>query len=322
MKSHPSVTEVDLKETYYLPIIPISGDNLEDELHQDRRSMEIAPFSDWLLLVHSGSPELKSYYFIDKFVGPPALKVPVSALTATVFTTVVGTDHCSWSVATPALSASNKIAIETSMAATDKVDEPRPTRQTAPITKPLDVTPTNDAVEGIRTRTLANPPPDLAASEVLSQGEESMTSGIIMSIAVGDSIAIVRSKTPSSPEQDLTTRPGLSFLGSAHTMDKSPNLTVDGQTITPGGKVTILGSAISVPTAAGLNSQALPETLISMPAMSFLGSTYTMDKSSNFFVNGQTIKPGDAITVSSSVVSMPSDSSLIVLEGVDCLKPS
>ncbi|KAI4240795.1 MAG: hypothetical protein L6R40_004909 [Gallowayella cf. fulva] len=378
-----SFSDVDLKETYYSVITPRSKNTLEDELWRNTRTMDVAPFSEWLLSVESGNPDLKSCFFVPGFVGPPALKVPVSALTATVTTTVRGTEQYSWTAATPASRASNPVAAETSKADPDMIDKPTMTPDAIPDVDPSDAAAGVGGIKGFPTPTLASPPREtvsdgstyipgpsseyLAASAVLTHGEKSKalvstvamsenlaahdtstlvlpeqstvemplvsflgsvsgylaasalpthgekSKALVSTVAISDNIAAHDTSTQVLPEQSIVEMPFVSFLGSVYTLDTSSNFVYQEQTVTPGGTATISGSVASVPAIGGTSTLSLPDlTSITTPVLSFLGSTYTMDKSSGFILAGQTIKPGVAVTVSGSVISMVSGGSLAV----------
>ncbi|KAL8906254.1 MAG: hypothetical protein Q9171_006341 [Xanthocarpia ochracea] len=335
-----SMTTVDLEETFYSIITTNSENNLEDELSWNMRDMDVASYSEWLLSVDPARSALTSCFFMPAFIGPPAMKVPVSALTATVITTIHGTDRHSWTTATPALTASHEVPAKTSMATSEKENEPSVAPLSAPGWDHLSGTRASDAVEDSQTRTLASPPSEidsghstytlgpslgyLIASKVLKEGEDPKTFEAPISIPVGGAsilvdgaIVVSGTSSQSSPGQSLIATPILSVLGSTYTMDKSSNFIVQGQMVTPGGAITVSGSVISVPPVAVTDSESFPaQTVLRTPVVSILGSAFTMDMSSNFVVDGQTVRPGGAITVSGTAVSMPSGSSLFVVGGI------
>ncbi|KAL8860245.1 MAG: hypothetical protein Q9178_003216 [Gyalolechia marmorata] len=328
-----SFTVVDLEETYYSILTPISPNNLEDELGQNARDLDVALFSEWLLSVDPEKSAWTSCYFVSGFIGPPALKVPVSALTATITTNIRGTDRHSWTTAKPALTVSHEVPAKTSMATSERENEPSAAPQSTRGGDHLSGTRASDAVEGSQTRTLASPPSEiisghstytlspssdyLIASKVLKEGEDPKTFEAPIPIPVGGAVVFSGASSQSSPEQALIATPILSVLGSTYTMDRSSNFIVQGQMITPGGAITVSSSVISVPLVAVTDSKSFSaQTVFRTPVMSILGSAFTMDMSSNFVLDGQTVRPGGAITVSGTAVSMPSGSSLFVVGGI------
>ena len=326
-----SKTIVDLEETYYSIITP--KNNLEDGLSWNRRSLDVTSYSEWLLSVDPARSALTSCYFMPGFIGPQALKVPVSALTATVITTIHGTDRHSCTTATPALTASHEVPVKTSKATSERENEPSAAPQSAPGGDHLSDTRASDAVEDSQTRTLASPPSEivsghstytlgpssdyLIASKVLRQGEDPKAFEAPISIPVGGAIVFSGTSSQSSLGQSLIATPILSVLGSTYTMDRSSNSIVQGQMITPGGAITVSSSVISVPLVAVTDSKSFPaQSVRQTPVMSILRSAFTMNMSSNFILDGQTVRPGGAITVSGTAVSMPSGSSLFAVGGI------
>ncbi|KAL9620589.1 MAG: hypothetical protein Q9204_008194, partial [Flavoplaca sp. TL-2023a] len=285
-----SFTAIDLAQTYYSIIPPSRKNNLQDDLFYDRRSLDAAAFSDFVLSVDPGRPEVKSCYFVDEFVGPPALKIPVSALTATVTTTISGTDRYDWTTATPALTASKEIPSETG-----NKDQPNQTPQSV-----QDM----DSLSHTISYTLGPSSDSAAGSRVLTEGDENpVTKETPISIALGDDTVFTETSNQVSQEHNRGTTTVLSIDGSSYMTDKSSNLIVKGQTIKPAGVFTPSGSVMSVPIIADTQSTAI--SINPTPVVSFLGTTYTVDKSSNIIVEGQTVEPGGAVTLSGSIRSVP-----------------
>ena len=254
------------------------------------------------------------------FVGPPALKVPVSALTATITTTVSGTERYDWTTPTPALTPSHELPAETSAAATIKEDDPNSNAQTAPDMDPFIGQSLSGASKDPETRTLASPPSEIVsgrstytlnppsnnvvASKMRPGSDDDPEKvGTQMALPNEDDIVFSGASNHLPPKQSAIDMSIMPISGSTYTMDKSPNIIVEGQTITPGGLVTVSGSVISVPTIADSEPTAFP--INPTPIVSFHGSIYTADQSSNIVVEGQTVALGGAFTVSGNVISVP-----------------
>ncbi|KAL8755127.1 MAG: hypothetical protein Q9199_003859 [Rusavskia elegans] len=325
-----SKTATRLSQTFYATMTPDGQPNLEQQLSNNIIDFDVALFSSWLASVNPRPPKFESCYFPAVFVGPPALKVPVSALTATISTTVTGTQHYSWTSATPALGASTVIPAETSRVEAFNMDKPTATPEAAPSSAPLVAADRGDAANDQSIQTAL--PPDILSgdstdvlgssseyvieSRMNAHGEGSQAFGLPISIAVGESIAIDKPYSQPLPTQDLSKTPVLPFLGSAYTMESSSIFVIDGQTLTPGGTVTISGSVVPVPALTEPHGQSSPQqTIVTMPVMYLGSSPYLMDTSSNFVLDGQTIAPGRAITISGTAISRPSGDSLVVLGG-------
>ena len=113
----------------------------------------------------------------------------------------------------------------------------------------------------------------------------------------------------------ITTPPALlTFGGQTYTADSSSDFLVAGQTLTPGGKITVSGTVISeAPVGSGivvvgsstqvLSHSPVPGAPSSAAIMTFNGKTYTADAASDFVVEGQTLTPGGMITVSGTPIS-------------------
>ncbi|KAL8770612.1 MAG: hypothetical protein Q9209_003680 [Squamulea sp. 1 TL-2023] len=266
------------------------------------------------------------------------MKVPVSALTATFTTTITGTQHHSWTSATPALGASTSIPAESTYVEQPKTGEPTATPDATPEDVASDLgllgaatsseivnsqnvrilaSPQSKIISGGLTYTLGSSSEYVIASNTVAQSKDSKHLGIPISLASGKSIAFDRPFSQSSSQHDLFTTNILPFLGSTYILDISSKLVVGRQTITPGGIVTILGSAVSVPSVVEFHARPIPEqSMVSTPVISFAVLTYTMTASANFILHGQTIRPGGVVTVSGTVLSRPSGGSLVILGGV------
>ncbi|KAL8806538.1 MAG: hypothetical protein Q9182_001321 [Xanthomendoza sp. 2 TL-2023] len=314
-----SANDTLLTQTYYSTLAPEHGRDLREQLAENILDVfNVAPFSAWLASINPRPPGLESCYIVG-FVGPPALKVPVSALTGTSTTTVTGTDNYSWTRATPAFTVSAKVPVKTSMAATREVNEPSATSQSSlQNSDDLEIARNSDSVEGPQVGTLARPPAELVAARLtstfgpssvhLAASEES-----VQDRTSSESENLVTTSGKTSPKQDLTTSPIFSFLGSTYTLGMSSTATIAGQAVTPGGAVIVSGSTFTFPAIIGTSIKPPPRlAVITRPVISFLGSTYTMGISSNIILEEQTLQQGSAITVSGSVVSMPSGGSLLV----------
>ncbi|KAL8889911.1 MAG: hypothetical protein Q9215_002893 [Flavoplaca cf. flavocitrina] len=316
-----SANDTQLAQTFYETMATVSGIDFVNQLKNNIISYDVASFSSWLApIISPRPPQFESCYFPPVFVGPPALKVPVSALTATITTTVRGTERYDWTTATPALTPSHELPAETSAAATNKEDEPNSNAQPATDVDAFTGQSPSGAPKDPETRTLASPPSEIVsgrstytldpssnnviASKVLPGSDDDPEKvGTPMTLPNGDDIVFSRASIRLPPEQSAIDMSIMPISGSIYTMDKPSNIVIEGQTITPGGLVTVSGSVISVPTIADSEATAFP--IFPTPIVSFHGSIYTADQSSNIVVEGQTVALGGAFTVSGNVISVP-----------------
>ena len=162
---------------------------------------DVALFSSWLPSINPRPSQFESCYFPAVFVGPPALKIPVSALTATTTTTVTGTQHYSWTSATPALGASTVIPAETSKFEAVNMGKPTVTPEAAPSSEQLLAADRDESANDRSIRTFATLPPEILSgdstyvldsssgyvmeSKTNAHGKDSQAFGVPISIAVG-----------------------------------------------------------------------------------------------------------------------------------------
>ena len=128
----------------------------------------------------------------------------------------------------------------------------------------------------------------------------------------GTNVVIGTSTYPLAfPGITAVTKPVLTFDGSTYTIDSLPNFALDGQTLANGGSITVHGTQLSYDEAGtavviGSSTQLLslaPITTAAEPILTFDGSTYHVDFSSNFDVDGQTLAKGSSITVHGTQLS-------------------
>ena len=116
-------------------------------------------------------------------------------------------------------------------------------------------------------------------------------------------------------------QPLITFDGSTFTADASSDFTINGQTLTPGGNIDVSGTPISYPsagTAALIGTSTEPFSFATVtgadtPVITFDGSTYTADASSDFIIDGQTLSPGSVITISGTPVSYAAAATDVVI---------
>ena len=155
--------------------------------------------------------------------------------------------------------------------------------------------------------------------QTLTPGAAITVSGTPISLASGGAVAVVGTSTQSL--KSITPAPAmLSFDGSSYTADASSDFIIAGQTLTPGGVITVSGTRISLPSGGaiaiiGSSTQSLANAAIVTPApvLTFDGSTYTADASSDFIIAGQTLTPGGIITISGTPISYDGSGNDVVI---------
>ncbi len=149
--------------------------------------------------------------------------------------------------------------------------------------------------------------------QILSPGAAITVSGTQISLAAAGNAAIIGSSTEPLVLNGARTAAMLSFDGSTFIADASSDFVIGGQTLTPGGSIKVSGTPISYPAGAtavviGTMTSPLSFGIVTSgvrPIITFDGSTFTADASSDFTINGQTLIPGGNIDVSGTPISYP-----------------
>ena len=208
---------------------------------------------------------------------------------------------------------------------------------------PISLHPSADvAVVGGSTQVLATPAPSpnpalmkfagstytanansqfVIAGHTLTPGGQITVDGTSISLNPSAGIAVVGGST-----QVLTT-PGpspnaavMTFAGSTYTANAASQIVVAGQTLTPGGQITVSGTPLSLAPSANLAVIGSSTQLLTTPIptanpaiLTFAGSTYTANSASQFIIAGQTLTPGGTITASGTPISLPQGTNIAVI---------
>ena len=180
------------------------------------------------------------------------------------------------------------------------------------------------------------PSPESASSVVIAgqTGKNGAPNTIILSglssTAAIKKIAEVEAtiQQPNFPTPASKLAP-LRFGGSSYIGNTASGFTIAGQTLRPGSQITVSGTPISL--AAGgasaiIGSSAQILAPLSTPAqptvtphlaalLTIAGATYTADSSSDFRINGQTLRPGDVITAGGTMVSLDQKGTAAIIGG-------
>ena len=153
----------------------------------------------------------------------------------------------------------------------------------------------------------------LVAGETLTPGGVVTVSGMPISMDSDASIAVIGGSTQLLKDAAVTPKPVLTFAGSVYTAGFSNEFFIAGKTLTKGGVIVIDGTRLSLNPSGttvviGSSTQAPSVPIITAEPgqrkiLTFHGSTYTADGSSNFIVDGQTLAQGSAITADGTQVS-------------------
>ena len=167
--------------------------------------------------------------------------------------------------------------------------------------------------------TITNPSAVVAAGSTLTPGGPAVTTdGTYYSLAPSGNLI---AGTLSSGGAPAGAPAVLTFGRSTYTANAASQFVVAGHTLAPGAAITVSGTPISLASGGaiavvGTSTQSLksPSAITPAPAvLSFDGSSYTADASSDFIIDGKTLAPGGAITVSGTHISLPSEGAIAVI---------
>ncbi len=131
---------------------------------------------------------------------------------------------------------------------------------------------------------------------------------------VGGSTQVLSTPTPNSNPAVIK------VAGSTYTANAASKFVVAGQTLTPGGQITVANTPISLNPSAnvaviGSSTQILatPAPTPAAPVITFAGTTYTANSASQFLIAGQTLTPGGQITASGTPISLAPSANVAVI---------
>lgn len=160
----------------------------------------------------------------------------------------------------------------------------------------------------------------LIAGKTLTPGGVITVFNTPISLAPGRTVAVVGSETQLIKPPVVTAAPVLTFNGATFTADSGGSFIVAGQTLTPGGAITVSGTPISVVSGGsvavvGIKSQLLipSPTITQAPVFTFDNTIYTADASSEFTIKGQTLTRGGHITVNGATLLFDADGANVVV---------
>ena len=163
----------------------------------------------------------------------------------------------------------------------------------------------------------------IVAGEALNPGSQITVSGTPISLAAGGTIAVVGSSTQVlAPNTTPTGSAILTFAGSSYTADSSSGFLIDGQTLKPGGAITVQSNIISLNQGGsaaiigGSSTQYLSTPYVTATpgaVITFGGSTYTLNSASDFEIGGQSLSEGGVITVGGTPISFAAGGTDVVV---------
>lgn len=163
----------------------------------------------------------------------------------------------------------------------------------------------------------------IVAGQTLTHGGEIAVSGSTISLQPSANVAVVDGSTLVLANPVPSAHPEvLKFAGSSYTANAASQFIVAGQTLPPGGQITVSSTTLSLAPSGniaiiGTSTQLLTtQAPASNPAiLKFAGSIYTANTDSQFTIAGQTLGPGGTITASGTQISMPEGTNFAVIDG-------
>lgn len=141
-----------------------------------------------------------------------------------------------------------------------------------------------------------------------------------VSLAPGASVAVVAGQTQSLSPASLATKPVITIGGSTYTANTASAFVIAGQTLSPGGVITVSSTSISL--AAGASFAVIAGSTQSLvaapgptgpPTFTFNGSTYAAGTGSDFIIGSQTLTEGGVLTVAGTPISYASDGGDVIV---------
>ena len=161
--------------------------------------------------------------------------------------------------------------------------------------------------------------------QTLNPGSKIVVHGTTISLAPSDDYVVINGVTSPLAAHGAFTPPVLTISGHTYTaLAGSDDFVIDGQTLSPGGQITVSGTTISLsPNEKYLVVNGVTQTLslpsaslTALPLITFEGQVYTADADGTFVIDGQTLTAGGVITVDGIVISLSPNEQVAVVGGI------
>lgn len=328
-QGYPSQTSVvvPLTSTYYeaLALESLNLSNTQDfdgVMESNTGTVNTASLLNFLSAasVFKSYPALSSCAIYNSFNGPPVVMIPASALTTTVKTTIAGIGGYNSLTAKPASPVKATFVPQTAEtpSSTPVVPAGQTSGPTPEVISPgIGGTPTNvpelsDSPEASSPTfpEVPNNSPDLPGLQPMAGPSVTAVHQTQLPV-VGTNTQILAVLTPAQGETNsVLLVPVLTFDGSTYQANQASQFFIDGQTVAPGGVITVSGTPIAIGTdvsiaVVGGSTQSLSSTIATpKPLLTFAGSTYTADDSNNFVIDGKTLTKGGTVNIDNTQLSL------------------
>jgi hypothetical protein len=161
----------------------------------------------------------------------------------------------------------------------------------------------------------------IAPGQTLTPGGTAIVSGTLVSLAPSASLVVFGSSTQflPAPIPAPTPKPSIVFGGSTFTAVPGSTFVIAGQTLAPGSEIEVGGTKVSLaPSASFVVIDGATSALANptpAPRITVGDSIFVANPGSTFFLGGQTLVPGQAITFYGTMVSLEPSASFVVVNG-------
>jgi hypothetical protein len=158
---------------------------------------------------------------------------------------------------------------------------------------PVTVNAGSELVIGSTTLVPGSPTVAVVAGTTFSIAPAAGTSALVIVVngATTDTLALIPVPTAVAV---------VTLGGTTYTADSTGRVVIGGQTLAPGHAITVSGTVVSLPLGGASTPAPTAAAVVTLG-----GTTYTADSTGRFVIGGQTLAPGQVITVSGTVVSLP-----------------
>lgn len=163
--------------------------------------------------------------------------------------------------------------------------------------------------------------PYIVAGSTLSLGSALTIDGTTVSLVASNSAVVINGVTQAPAPSDPTGEGSITVGGTVYSAASDSPYVIAGQTLSPGSAITVDGTTVSLEASGAtvvINgvTQTPSSAATQAPILTIGGATYTANSGSSYLIDGQTLTPGAAITVSGTTISLDSSDSTLVVNGV------
>ena len=315
-----------LTDTYY-EILDMPAFATPDEFGALSNTESAAAWLRSNSYLNSLEPNIGRCTFVTELNGPPRVKIPVSALTGTVTTTIRATEL------PPSQTAAPASPLTTSWARSTLSSSPQPSVATfssqlsiPKSSPPFSVQP--EEPKSLESPSNVIPKGSLVPKPFIAPGDQSKTEQA-PEPPVTDVKTRLSSVPPENPPQETpkhaptesikpssaaNPRPAISFAGTHYTQDTDSRVAFPAGTLTPGGVITVSGTPISLAPGGsyaivGTSTQQLAAPTSPTPsrisAITVANKVYTAGSDGKYSIGSQVLTKGGQITVSGTRISLP-----------------